>query len=86
MHIVGYTKFIIIHSLLFSLFISKKVSFFHIGLVFALHFRNAVYSLSLDGKTLGRCSKKNCSDEGLTLKTMGFVVTSRWPFSAYQPV
>ena len=46
------------HSLLFSIFISKNVFFFHIGLAFALPFRNAVYSLSLDGKTLGRCSKK----------------------------
>ena len=67
-------------------FLLVRTFFFHIGLAFALPFRNAVYSLSLDGKTLGRCSKKNCSDEGLTLKTMGFVVTSRWPFSAYQPV
>ena len=40
---------------LFSIFISKNVFFF---LAFALPFSNAVYSLSLDGKTLGKCEKK----------------------------
>ena len=41
-----------------------QVFFPHFSLAFALPFRNAVYSLSLDGKTLGRCLKKIALTKG----------------------
>ena len=41
----------------FVLVLVVRNVFSHIGLAFPLLFRNALYSLSLDGKTLGRCSK-----------------------------
>ena len=52
------TLIVIITIILLSFFLVVLVVrnvFSHIGLAFPLLFRNALYSLSLDGKTLGRC-------------------------------
>ena len=62
--IIIFLLFLVTLSSLVFLFL-HQVFFSHFSLAFALPFRNAVYSLSLDGKTLGRCLKKNCPDEGL---------------------